>query len=48
MKKKYVLGVFNNNSSFSTKAFKKTTIYDLLLLIAIYYPKNVNKHRYGM
>ena len=32
-KKKYVLGVFNNNSSFSTKSFKKTTIDDLLLLI---------------
>ena len=29
---------------------KKTTIYDydILLLTAINYPKNVNKHRYGM
>ena len=28
MKKKSVFELFNNNSSFSTKSFKKTTIYD--------------------
>ena len=50
MKKKSVFELFNNNSSFSTKSFKKTTIYgyDILLLTAINYPKNVNKQRYGM
>ena len=50
MKKKSVFEVFNNNSSFSTKSFKKTTIYDqdILVLTAIDYPKNVNNHRYGM
>ena len=50
MKKKSVFELFNNNSSLSTKSFKKTTIYDydILLLTAINYPKNVNKHRYGM
>ena len=30
--------------NFSTESAKKPTIYDLLFLIAIYAPKNDNKH----
>ena len=30
--------------NFSTESVKKPTVYDLLFLIAIYYPKNDNKH----
>ena len=30
--------------NFSTESAKKPTVYDLLFLITIYYPKNDNKH----
>ena len=42
--KNSVLGVFNKNFNFSTESAKKSTIYDFLFLIALYSPKNDNKH----
>ena len=37
------IGVFNENVNFSTESDKKTTIYDLLFLIATCSSKNDNK-----
>ena len=35
--------MFNKHINFSTESAKKTTIYNLLFLIALYSPKNDNK-----
>ena len=48
MYKVFVFWVFNKNTNFSNE-FQQfptefPTIYDLLFLIAIYFPKNDNKH----
>ena len=43
-KKISFFGLSNKNINFSTESTKKPTIYDLLFLVATYFPKNDNKH----
>ena len=39
-----VFRLINKNINFSTESVRNPTIYNLLFLIAIYSPKNINKY----